>query len=223
MLGSMTLRALGVVLAAALLSGCGTASKPSPPTGVDGLTVPTPSPDPTDFVPIVDNPWLPLRVGRTWSYEVVDVRGEHRLEVSAAPGPRIGGVATTARISEERGVRTTDLFAQDRAGNVWWLGREGEWTAGTDGARAGLAMPAHPRVGDGFRAAYLPGVVEDVMTVLALAGSVTVPAGSYDGLLVIETASPLAPGARDAYLARDTGLVEEDSTGRTVRLREPVD
>lgn len=230
MLGSMTLRGLRRVLVAlagvVLLAGCGTASAPSPPTGVDGLTVPTPSPRAADFVATVDNPWWPLPAGRTWRYDVVDVRGEHRLTVTAEPGPTVDGVATTARVSVERGTRTVDLFAQDRAGNVWWLGRSGErgaWRAGVDGALAGLAMPAHPRVGDGYRAAYLPGVVEDVVTVLGLDVAATVPAGSYDGVLVTRTDSRLtsqAVGARNGYYARGTGLVEEDTTGRTVRLRE---
>lgn len=231
MLGSMTVRgprrvlaALSVVLSGAvLLAGCGTASAPSPPSGVDGLTVPTPSPRAVDFVANVDNPWSPLPVGRTWRYDVVDVRGEHPLTVTAEPGPVVDGVRTTARVSVEQGSRTTDLYAQDRRGNVWWLGSSGErgaWRAGVDGARAGLAMPARPRVGDGFRAAYLPGVVEDVVTVLALDAAVTLPVGSYADLLLTETASPLTAGPRQAYYARGTGLVEEDATGRTLRLRQ---
>jgi hypothetical protein len=221
----MTVRALSIAallaVAAASLTGCGTASDPSPPTGVDQLVVPTPSPDPDDYVAGVDNVWLPLPAGRTWTYQVVDPRGTHRLVVTVADGPEVAGVATTARVATERGEATTDWFAQDAAGNVWWFGREGEWQAGSDGAEAGLAMPAHPRVGDGFRTAYRSDVVEDVATVLAVDGSVTVPAGSYDDLVVTRETTDLDPlGDRELSWARGVGLVEEDATGRTVRLAD---
>ena len=221
MLGSMTVRALLVIALLTVLTACGTASTPQPPTGVDELVVPTPSPDPDDFVAAVDNSWLPLPAGRTWTYEVVDASGTHPVTVTVASGPAVAGVATTARVATEEGAVTRDWFAQDRDGNVWWFGREGEWRAGERGAQAGLAMPANPRVGDGYRTAYLPGVVEDVAEVEALDGSATVPAGTYDGLLVTRVTTKLEPGAStEQHWARDVGLVEEDRPGRIVRLRE---
>jgi hypothetical protein len=228
MLGSMTVRARVipalVVVLAVVLSGCGSASVSSPPSGVDELTVPTPSPDAADFVSDVDNPWLSLPSGRTWTYDVVDVEGGHPLTVTVAPGPEVAGVATTSRISTERGAATTDWFAQDTAGNVWWFGREGEWSAGEDGAEAGLAMPADPRVGDGYRLGLQQGVVEDVAEVTALTGSATVPAGSYDDLLVTRVTTDLEPGSsREQSWARDVGLVEEQALGRTVRLKAVSD
>jgi hypothetical protein len=221
----MTVRGLVVIAALVTVAGgaagCGTASDPSPPTGVDELTIPTPSPDPDDFVDTVDNPWLPLTAGRTWTYAVVDASGAHDLEVRVTSGPEVAGVPTTARVSTQDGRTTTDWFAQDTDGNVWWFGRAGEWTAGTGDAEAGLAMPAHPRIGDGYRAAYLPGVVEDTTTVVALTGSEAVPAGTFDDLLVTDERSALHPGVvRQRSWARGVGLVEEDGDGRTLRLEE---
>ncbi len=58
-----TLRCLrpgAVLLVLAVLAGCGSAPKEIDPTGVDGLVIPTPDPDPTDFVEGVDNRYLPL-------------------------------------------------------------------------------------------------------------------------------------------------------------------
>ncbi len=198
-----------VVVFLTALAGCGTAPASSPPAGVDDLTIPTPSPDPADYVATVDNSWLPLATGRSWTYEVIDAAGRRELRVTVEPGPEIAGVATTARTSVEQGETTTDWFAQDTEGNVWWFGREGEWQAGEDGAEAGLAMPETPRIGDGFRTAYLAGVVEDVATVTRL----------DDDVLVVEVTSELpATADRTLEIAEGVGLVEETSPGRTVRL-----
>ena len=219
MLGSMSRRGLGAValLAAAAvgLIGCGTASAPSPPTGVDQLVIPTPTPDPGDFVVEVDNPWFPLPTGRSWAYDVADVDGRHPLQVKVAPGVEIGGVSTTARVVRERGRTTTDWYAQDTAGNVWWLGREGEWRAGEAGAQAGVAMPAEPRLGDGYRMALAGGVVADHATVTEV----------EDDRVVVEVERS-EPGPEPSMVARiyarNIGLVEEsdlDGAARTVRLR----
>lgn len=217
MLGSMTVRApafLAVLaLVGGLVAGCGTASAPSPPTGVDELVIPTPSPDPADFVAEVDNPWFPLRSGTTWRYDVAGVDGNHTLVVTVAPGPVVDGVATTARVSRESGTRTVDWYAQDAGGNVWWFGREGEWRAGRDGAEAGLAMAAAPRVGDGYRLAYDPGIVEDTAQVISVDAD----------RVVVEERSDLRPGtSTDLTYERGTGLTLAASvtgTYRVVRLR----
>ena len=204
------------------VTGCGSSSVPSPPSGVDELVIPTPSPDPADFVAGVDNPWFPLQPGSTRTYDVSDARGHHALTVITAPGPEIAGVRTTSEVSREQGEVVTDWYAQDVDGNVWWFGREGEWQAGADGAEAGVAMLATPRVGDGYRLAYQPGVVEDIARVDALDGRTTVPAGTYDGLLLTEQRSALVVGtARDLSYAHGVGLVEEAVVAgdyRTVRL-----
>lgn len=222
MLGSMTVRPLLLAAALALLAGCGTASAPSPPAGVDELTIPTPSPDPDDFVATVDNPWFPLEVGDSWVYAVTDATGAHRMRVTVEPGPQVAGVATTSRVTTEPSGVVTDWFAQDDRGNVWWFGRAGSWRAGEDGAEAGVAMPARPRIGDGYRTGYEPGVVEDTARVVSLDESAAVAAGSYDGLLLVEQHSALEPGATaELSYGRDIGLVEArevSSSYRTVRL-----
>lgn len=151
-------RALAAGIVVLVATGCGSASDPSPPTGVDELVIPTPSPDPDDFVATIDNPWLPLGVGATWEYAAdgaTDDEAGATLVVTVTDGPTVAGVATTAVRSVttptvgEPGT-TVDHYAQDAEGNVWWFGREGEWQAGVDGAEAGIAMLASPRVGDGY-------------------------------------------------------------------------
>jgi hypothetical protein len=228
---------LGVLGAAVLLAtGCAADPPDAPPTGVDELTIPTPSPDPADFVETIDNPWLPLVPGNTWVYESA---GGETVTVTVTDDTRqVAGVtATVVRdvVTDARGgvvEETLDWFAQDRAGNVWYLGEDtteyddrgrpehaGSWEAGVDGARAGLAMPAQPRVGDGYRQEYYPGEAEDRAEVLSLAGEQSVPAGSYGGLLVTEEDTPLEPGVVEhKYYARGVGLVlEEDVSGGSER------
>jgi hypothetical protein len=196
-----------------VLTGCGSASESSPPTGIDQLVVPTPSLDPADFVEGVDNPWLPLEEGSEWRYSAAG--GRQSITVTVLDEPReIQGVTATAvrttttdrrRTATEQ---TIDWYAQDADGNVWLLGEGGSWEAGVDGAEAGLAMPAEPRVGDGYRKEYAEGVAEDRALVLALDGSASVPYGDLTDLLETEDSSPLTPGVVEHRLyARGIGLV----------------
>ena len=203
-------RAVLTVLAALVLAGCGSASDPSPPAGVDGLVIPTPSVDPDDFVTGVDNPWLPLPVGATWEYAVTGVR-QGSTTVTTLEGPDVEGVATTAVRAEttpEKGAPTvvTDFYAQDAAGNVWWFGREGEWLTGQDDAEAGLVMAADPRVGDGYRQAEAAGV-DRRAEVIGLDGRRSVPSGTYDDLVTVAVTSPLTGVVEHAYYAEGVGLV----------------
>jgi hypothetical protein len=203
------------LLAAALLSasGCGTASPPSEPTGVDELVIPSPSPDPGDFVTGVDNPWFPLAAGSVWTYDVSGAAAgvEGTATARVLPGTEdIGGVATTGfELTLPDGTTTTDRFAQDRAGNVWWFGRDGVWRVGEDGAGAGLAVPAAPRLGDGWRAAYADGVVDVRATVATLDETVSTPVGRFADVLALDTTDADVPesGTRSLY-ARGVGLVE---------------
>jgi len=181
----------GALLASVALAGCGSASPDYEVAGIDGLVIPTPSPDPDDFVGYVDNPWLPLEPGSTWTYAVTRGAEGGTSTVSVEPSNRrLGGVAVTAvrtetTLGEGPATEQVDYYAQDRDGNVWWFGRRGEWDVEVAGAEAGLVMPADPRVGDGWRLALLEGVVEDRVTVENVA----------DGAVVLRVESDLAPGA----------------------------
>ena len=222
-------------LAAALaltLAGCSDASPDSPPTGVDELVIPTPSPDPADFVRRIDNPWLPYAAGKVWHYTLRLDDLDYGRSVTVLDDPeQVAGVDTTVvetllvpavdGVAHGTPTRTRDYYAQDRQGNVWWFGREGVWVAGADGAEAGLAMPATPRVGDGWRAAYAPGVVDTRVTVETDEQLVSTPAGRYSAALGLDVSDPLQPdtGRRDFYV-RGVGLVEEVSTEGPVYVAE---
>lgn len=209
-----------VALAVAVLTLCGCASgSPAIPTGgVDGLVVPTPTPDPADFVEVVDNPWLPLEPGAVRSY-ASDDEPASRLTVSVEEGAVIAGVATTAARSvtspSDDGdvAEQVDYFAQDVAGNVWWFGREGEWRAGADGAQAGVAMLARPRVGDGYQEASAgSGAADQVSEILAVDEETELPSRTYTDVLVIETTAPSGKVVLNHYV-KGTGLILRETEG----------
>ncbi|GAA5115529.1 hypothetical protein GCM10023339_22830 [Alloalcanivorax gelatiniphagus] len=192
--------ALGVALAGAL-SGCAGIGQPAPydSPGINGLVVPTPSPDPNDFVKGVDNPWLPLGEGAAWSYEVTDAGrtlGVVDVEVvqtaSVVAGLAATEVLTTRDIAGER-TEETRFYAQDDDGNVWLVGADVDgksWRAGEAGAEAGLAMPADPRLGDGWLAYEVPGLPRASTTI--------------------------EEQTRELVQTRDEGLAEADSLARNV-------
>src|SRR4029079_10124754 len=85
----------------------------------------------------------------------------------------IDGVSTLAvsDVVEDLGTgarieTTTDYFAQDVSGNVWYFAedtienqtrsRAGPWRSGVDGASAGLIMEARPQPGDSCRQEFAP-------------------------------------------------------------------
>lgn len=202
---------LGGLAGVPLLAACGGSPQESPPTGVDGLVVPTPRPDPDDFAAQVDNPWLPLPLGAEWAYAV----GERTTTAVVAGAVEVAGVITVEVrwAGPGRPVRRA-WFAQDRSRNVWQLGGESRaclWRAGERGARAGLAMPAHPRRGDGFRPGVAPGVFADRLTVTDVgeaAPSGVLGAGASGDLLVLTRESDLDPGQSwEEFYASGTGLV----------------
>lgn len=210
-----------LLLGALALTGCGSGAETYPPTGVDELVVPTPSPRADDFVDRIDNPWLPFTPGRTWTYDVH--RTGHPDAVRTVTVLRdpitVEGVATTAVRTDvtrpgETPASWTDYYAQDTRGDVWWFGRAGLWQAGQERAQAGLIVTATPRLGDGYRAAYEKGVVEDVVTVAQATPT-----------LSLEWASALTPGAEvwETY-RRGIGPVDriDTATGEHDVLRQPA-
>jgi hypothetical protein len=177
---------------------------------------------PGTFVAHVDNPWFPLTPGTVWVYTGVKDGKPSRDVVTVTHGTKpIQAVRATAvrdllyvdgRLEE----RTTDWYAQDRAGNVWYLGeataeldrkgrvlnREGSWLAGVGGAQAGIYMPAHPAVGKTGLQEYLKGEAEDHFRVLDV-GATSV---------LTEEWTPLEPGVLDHKLyRRGVGTVREET------------
>jgi hypothetical protein len=160
---------LGAFLLGAGLSACAGLGQPAPydSPGINGLVIPTPSPDAGDFVAVVDIPWLALEPGTSRVYEVTGAEGSIETDVLAEPTEVAGLSATGVRTVTDIDGETTDetrFYAQDDDGNVWLVGVDSDtglsWRAGTDGAEAGLAMPADLRLGDGWLTYRVPNLLE---------------------------------------------------------------
>ena len=168
--------------------------------------------DPDRFTTRIDNPYWPMAVGSRWVYREIDEHGDRqRVVVTVTPRTRrVAGVeARVVRdvVTEDGRVveATDDWYAQDREGNVWYLGedtveyedghasRAGSWEAGVDGAQAGVVMPAAPRVGMSYRQEHDVGEAEDRARVLSLDEQADVPLGHFDRALMTKETTPLEP------------------------------
>jgi hypothetical protein len=190
------------------------------------------------FVPgaPINNPFFPLVPGTVYSYvgqrQQDSGTATETNTVFVTPETKtILGVPSRTVIDDVRVVgvlteHTLDYFAQDTAGNVWYMGEfateflfdeqgnvtgtshEGSWQAGADGAQPGFVMEASPAVGDQYRQEFSPGVAEDQAQVLSLTADVTVPFGHFTNALQTLESTALEPGAFEyKFYARGIGNV----------------
>jgi hypothetical protein len=229
------MRTLVITVAAALLvAGCGNDEQ----SARGAATSPYPLPksdepvklDPADFVRTIDNPYWPMAPGSRWVYRAVDADGSRqRVEVTVTEKTKtILGITATVvhdRVTEGGEVveDTTDWYAQDNWGGLWYLGEDttefengeavskaGSWEAGVDGAQAGLLIPPSPEVGMSYRQEFYAGEAEDLGRILSLDERVEVPFGSYDEVLMTRDWTPLEPDVLEhKFYAKGVGPVLE--------------
>ena len=91
------------------------------------------------------------------------------------------------------------------------IGHSGQWRAGTDGAKAGLYMPAEPVVGMRYYMEYHPGVAMDRAEIFDTDATVETPAGTFESTLVVTESSPLEEGD-ESYkrYAPGVGMIFDD-------------
>ena len=214
-------------LAVALTAGGAAGAQPMAaplPTGGEPVVL-----DPADFTTRITNPYWPMRPGDRWIYRETDADGARQRDVvTVTRRTRLIANGVTARVVHDVASRrgrqlevTDDWYAQDEAGNVWYLGedtveyehgkpvsREGSFEAGVDGAQAGVIMPARPRPGLRYRQEHYAGHAEDRASVVSLDEQVTVPAGHFRNVLFTRETNPLEPRAVEyKFLARGVGPV----------------
>jgi hypothetical protein len=178
----------------------------------------------------ITNPWFPLAPGSVYVYDgqkdgqqardVMTVT--HTVKVIA--GIRARPVADRLFLDGRLEERTTDWYAQDRRGTVWYLGEktaelnakgkvtstEGSFLDGRHGAEGGIFMPVHPQVGQAFQQESFKGQAEDRFRILSLATSISTPAASSQTAMLTEEKTPLEPGVVDhKYYVQGIGTVKE--------------
>lgn len=195
--------------------------------------------DPADFVTRVTNSYWPMAPGSQWIYRETDAEGANRrvrITVTRNEKRILGIPVTVVRdiVSEDGALveATWDWYAQDTAGNVWYMGEdtktyeagkvvstEGSWKAGVDGAQPGIVVPGRPKVGQRYRQEYYAGKAEDQGMVLSLKARATVPFGSFTRLLRTRDTTPLEPNlVENKYYAKGVGpILTRDVSGGTGR------
>jgi hypothetical protein len=193
----------------------------------------------------IDNQWLPLEPGVQLIYrgaaDVDDERlGAREVFTVTDLTKVVDGVRTVVVLdrdySDGRLVEAElALFAQDDDGNVWLFGEYPEeyeggkvvdnptWIAGLEGARAGVAMPAFPRLGTpSYAAGWAPAVeFTDRSRVQRVGTRTCVPFGCFANVVVIDEFNPDEPQSHQLkYYAPNIGNVRVGWAGARDESKE---
>ena len=195
----------------------------------------------------IDHPWWPLKPGMQWIFEgYSEDEGKkvpHRIVFTVTDLVKvIGGVRSRVILDADYSEgklteKELTFFAQDKVGNVWHLGQYREvwedrefvggqiWSVGNpEGAKAGIMMPAEPKVGsvsysEGF--APPPFYWTDRGRVYQMGKKDKVPAGSYNDVLVIEEFDAAHAGVFQLKsYARGVGNIRIGWRGKNATERE---
>ncbi len=195
----------------------------------------------------INNPFMPLKAGETYIYSSETEDGTEESTVTITPKYKtlrgvkcrvVSDVVTLTNdvLDHEPTEVTTDWFAQDDDGNVWYCGEdtvkyifdedfnkigestEGSWNADMPGAEPGVVMLAHPKTGVSYRQEFLEGVAEDMAKVLRLDAEVEIEMGDFEDCLKTKEWSPLDLGVIEhKFYAEGIGLILVEEQGGTVR------
>ena len=226
----MKKRMLSLCMLTAACAALGAAAAFAGHAGSTGTRGTPPMPPPSSFSAHVDNQWFPLLPGTHWVYTgLKDGKQSRDFVIVTHKTKKIEGVPCVAvsdrlyllgRLEE----RTTDWYSQDSHGNVWYFGEntaeldahghvkstEGTWMAGVHGAKPGIYIPGHPRLGQSALQEFYKGHAEDHFRVIGLFR--TVVGGRLTNTLLTKEWTPLEPGVIDHKMyVRGIGTVLEQS------------
>jgi hypothetical protein len=177
------------------------------------------------------NPWFPIQPGlqvvKDGHVNVGDRRLTHRIVYTITDATKmINGVRATVALDQdfnggELAEQALDFVAQDKKGNVWYLGSYTEtyeggqfvnatdaWLAGVNGAKAGVLMEAHPKKGDSFLQATVPGEGSAIAQVVKTGSSKCVPFKCYEDVVVLQEGAP--GGGEYKYFAPGVGGIKTE-------------
>jgi hypothetical protein len=172
-------------------------------------------------------PYLVLEPGHTL---VLQNKKGGRLTVTVTDRTEnVGGVATRVVEEHEENGKLVEvshnylaICAENRS--VFYFGEavdnyrdgrivdhEGAWRHGTDGATAGLMMPALPLLGARYYQEIAPRVAMDRAEIVAVASTLQTPYGALADVLLTRETTPLEPGVQETKAhAPGIGLVRDE-------------
>ncbi len=230
--------AIGAALVA-IAGGLGTAASADGASGVRGRGI-----DPANFTTPMQNPYFPLVPGTVFVYRGTEDGDKLRERLTITERTKvIQGVTTTVvqDVLHANGAlreKTTDWYAPDNDGNVWYFGEatavyapdghvtstEGSWEAGVEGGIAGTIMPAGPRPTDAYRQEFYRGHAEDQAWVVQTGLKTKVPYGWVDQVARTFEWTRLEPNVTSAkYYASGLGIVRELDVAGGSEFLELVD
>jgi hypothetical protein len=227
------MRNLSVALVAAAIAATLAVWAPWVSSAGSGSGAPyEPDLDHADFTTAIDNPYFPLPVGRTLVYRGAKDGQTQEDRVTVTDQTKTVAEGITARVVTDVAThedtlleKTFDWYAQDKQGNVWYLGEDtahylangkvdtsGSWEAGVHDAEPGIVMEANPQIPDAYRQEFLTGQAEDTAWVVARGGSGSVPYGTLKNVLTTLEATRREPGGYDQKIyAPGIGIVREQA------------
>ena len=173
------------------------------------------------------NKWFPLNPGYQSVREGALNRGHRRLShrrvyTVTDVYKEVNGVHAVLVLDQdvdgsEVAEQAVDYLAEDRTGNVWYLGSYTEayeggqfvnvndaWLAGVRGGRPGILMLAAPNVGTRYAQAYVPGEGSAQAKVSKTAQKKCVPFKCYTDVLMIEE------GGENVFYAPGVGAIKTE-------------
>jgi hypothetical protein len=238
---------LGLWAAAFVLAACGSDNGGNG-TMTAGSALPQGSEpvdlNPADFTTNIDNPYWPMAAGSRWVYrEVHPGASTERVVVTVTDKIKMIANGIEARVVRDvvseggQPVEVTDdWYAQDKDGNVWYLGEatteyengkpkstKGSFEAGVDGAQPGIIVPADPKPGLSYREEYYKGKAEDEASVVSLTEQVEAPHGHFTDALMTRNVNPLEPKVLEfKFYARGIGPVTTVGVSGGSKIEELV-
>ena len=198
--------------------------------------------DPAAFEPgaAATHPYFTLQEGWLREFSGMTTEDGKQVEERAVmafggAGPELAGVQTVMVVHQAYlgGLLVElarDFYAQDRDGNVWYMGEDvtnvqydadgkvestdskGSWRAGANGALPGYQMPADLTAGFAFEQEHAPAdAALDIGEIMTVDGTLQGPTGNYDHVLAVFETSTVEPALREIkYYAPGVGLIGED-------------
>lgn len=193
-----------------------------------------PNINPENFVDNVTNTYFPLIEGTVFTYQSQTEVGLETIVVTVLSDKKtVAGVSCTVvrdvvSIDGQMIEDTHDWYAQDKDGNVWYMGEdvsnyengvlldhEGSFEAGVDRAKAGIIMLANPVLEMPYRQEYYFNKAEDWGKVVEKGVTVSTTYGIFNNCIKTADWNALEPDAsmEFKYYAPNIGMVKEEIEG----------